>query len=287
MIAQIETGKAADSGPYQVRGDAARHRAALYAVLAQALSAPGRALCDAVEQNILPVVIEQALHRQPLSYVRDLDLGFLGKLTAPAGCGVFEDMLMAEYTRLFALNMHCPQYEADYVSRNSFNWAHVISAVTGMYSNFGVQLASGVGERPDHIAVELDFMNLLAAKEAHARELNHPGRTRLSRRAQKLFFASHLSRWAVAFARKLGEETRLDFYKGVAGFTETLMIAEARYWSVGLQTPEFQADSAATGHPGAKATTCGCSEGVQQPEALAQLVPQTQVPVQQIAGGKE
>jgi putative dimethyl sulfoxide reductase chaperone len=287
MIAQIETHTAGTVHPRHGHVVTPRHRAALYAVLAQSLSAPTRALCDAVEQGVLPAVIHEALHRLPVKYGCRFDLSCLDKLTPPAGCVDFAGMLMAEYTRLFALNLHCPQYEADYVSRSSFNWAHIISAVSSMYSNFGVQLASGVGERPDHMAVELDFMNLLAAREARARELNHVAKIKVSRRAQKLFFASHVSQWCVPFARKLAQETRIDFYQGIAALTESLMAADARYWNVELNTSDFQA-APVPGERGAnEAAACGCSQGAQQTAPLTQIMPQALAHIQHMAGGEE
>jgi DMSO reductase family type II enzyme chaperone len=286
MVAQIQADQGSACSPQQVAGNSARQRAAVYAVLAQAISVPRRALCEAVEQGILPAVIEQALHSLPPRYVRGLDFSFLDKLAPAGGNAAFADVLLAEYTRLFALNLHCPQYEADYVSRNSFNWAQVISAVTGMYSNFGVQLASDVGERPDHIAIELDFMNLLAGKEARVRALKQVSRIKVCRKAQKLFFSSHLSRWAVLFARRLRQETRLDFYRALADLMEGFLRAEARYWSIELQA-EVQPDPADHNRPGSRAADCDCSRGVQESQVLTQLVPQTQVPVQPIAGGKD
>ena len=279
MIAQIETSRR--QAPQPQGFGKARYRAALYAVLAQALSAPRRAICDAVEQGILPVLIEDALGYFPANYLGTRTFSFLEKLNPPSGV-MFSDALMAEYTRLFALNLHCPQYEADYVSRSSFNWSHVISSVTGMYSNFGVQLATGVGERPDHIAVELDFMNLLAAKEAHARELNQAANVKVCRRAQKLFIASHLSRWGAIFACKLREETRLDFYLGVAALMEVFMSAEARYWGAELRTSSCEADPVA-----AEASACGCQEGSQTVGSLTQITQQPQTSVQHASGGKE
>jgi putative dimethyl sulfoxide reductase chaperone len=279
MIAQIETSRR--QAPQPQGFGKARYRAALYAVLAQALSAPRRALCDAVEQGILPVLIEDALGYFPAKYLGTRTSSFLEKLNSPSGV-IFSDALMAEYTRLFALNLHCPQYEADYVSRSSFNWSHVISSVTGMYSNFGVQLASGVGERPDHIAVELDFMNLLATKEAHARKLNQAANVKVCRRAQKLFIASHLSRWGVIFARKLREETRLDFYLGVAALMEEFISAEAKYWGAELRTSSCEVDPVA-----AEASACGCPEGSQPVGSLTQITQQPQTPVQHASGGKE
>ena len=195
-------------------------------------------MCEAIEQGVFSELIRYALAHLPKRYVRDLDMSFVDELGPKATAGSVADAISAEYARLFALNLQCPQYEADYLAPNSFSSVHVIAAVTSMYSTFGVQLASGVGERPDHIAIELDFMNLLASKEAHARQMRRPENFKMCRRAQRLFFSSHLSRWGMAFARNLGEETKLPFYQGIRRFMETLLVAEARFLKVQLQDPQ-------------------------------------------------
>jgi hypothetical protein len=80
-------------------------------------------------------------------------------------------------------------------------------------------------------------MSLLAGKEAHARESLQVANVRLCRRAQRVFFRSHLSRWAEAFARKLREETRLEFYRGISDLLEALLAAETRYWKIQPEAP--------------------------------------------------
>ncbi len=72
--------------------------------------------------------------------------------------------------------------------------------VGGFYRAFGVEIADG-GERVDHIAAELEFMNLLAVKEAIA--LGEEGVTegpgehaQICRDASRAFLRDHLTRWA-------------------------------------------------------------------------------------------
>lgn len=248
-------------------------RSMLYSVLAQALAAPTRILCDAVESGELATLVDHAARQMPAFYSRGLTSGPLRRLAWPKDAGNDEEAITVEYTRLFALNVHCPQYEADYLGLSAFNWAQVISAVTNMYSVFGVQLGEGVKERPDHIAVELDFMNLLAAREARARELGDRERMRIHRDAQKVFFASHLAQWGPDFAHKLREETRIAFYRSVAGLLDAFLGAEARLLktklgrmeqsSLAAYQPERQLDEKGA---------CGCdATSTPSPAPLIQL----------------
>ena len=257
------------------RVEVARCRAMLYSVLAQSLSAPTRSLCDAVNHGEMSLLAEHAVAQLPASHTRGMDRVFLKQLSWATEAGSAEDILGMEYTRLFALNVHCPQYEADYLGHNSFHWSQVISSVSSMYSVFGVQLGEGVAERPDHIAVELDFMNLLTAREARAREFNKRERTRVYRQAEKKFFASHLARWGVSFARRLREETRLDFYNGIGLLLETFLYAEGRRLKTELADPDVSAQTNDDTTQRGTVAACGCNENATQQSELVQVNPIT------------
>jgi DMSO reductase family type II enzyme chaperone len=255
------------------RLEVARCRAMLYSLVAQSLSAPTRSFCDAVHCGEISLLAEHALAQLPTSYTRGMDMSFLKQLSWATELGSAEDIIGMEYTRLFALNVHCPQYEADYSGHSSFHWSQVISSVSSMYSVFGVQLGEGVAERPDHIAVELDFMNLLTVREARAHELNKRERTRVYRQAEKIFFASHLARWGVGFARRLKEETRLDFYNGIGLLLETFLYAEGRRLNAELTDPDSSTQANDDAPQRGTAATCGCTENATPPSELIQLNP--------------
>ncbi len=68
--------------------------------------------------------------------------------------------------------------------------------VAGFYKAFGVEVESS-GERPDHIAAELEFMNLLAVKEYVALQEEGEGEhADVCRNASRAFLRDHLARWA-------------------------------------------------------------------------------------------
>jgi TorA maturation chaperone TorD len=67
-----------------------------------------------------------------------------------------------------------------------------------------MQVADTAAERPDHIGMELEFMSVLAAREAYAREHQlDEAQFEICLDAQKKFLREHLGRWAPAFARRL------------------------------------------------------------------------------------
>jgi len=75
--------------------------------------------------------------------------------------------------------------------------------VAGFYKAFGVEVGPG-GERVDHIATELEFMNLLAVKESIALQQEGEGEhAQICRDASRSFLRDHLGRWVRPFAEKL------------------------------------------------------------------------------------
>ncbi len=210
------------------RGHRARCRAIMYSFLAQALSAPAPSLCRAIENGALGPVLLRALEGTPARYRRKVALACLDKIAGATGKQPTA-ALEAEYTRLFALNVLCPQYEADYISTGAENAVHTIAKVARFYSALGLRVADGVGERPDHIALELDFMSFLAIKEAWASERDQRANAKSCRRAQTLFLSSHLWLWGATFARSLADATGFRFYLGVRELLEGWLAAEAQY----------------------------------------------------------
>jgi TorA maturation chaperone TorD len=220
----------------------------------QGLSTPTEALCRALGDDTFGTVLQHAFGGAPRTHRRQFDKD----LAAAAAGKVAMDGLLVEYTRLFGTDLVCPHYEADYVAAGSFRLAQVLADVTGFYAAFGVRVSDIAHERPDHIVVELDFMNFLATREAHAAGQGQSEKARLCRQAQRLFFERHLGRWAIVFSGNFGAAARLDFYLRLRRLLETLLVAEAEYLRIplagievkpGAQDPDADADSASVcGH---------------------------------------
>jgi TorA maturation chaperone TorD len=81
---------------------------------------------------------------------------------------------------------------------------HRLADLAAFYAAFGLEMAPDAAERHDHISIELEFMCVLAAKEAYALEHQLDGeQAALCREAQKKFLREHLGRWTPAFTRRL------------------------------------------------------------------------------------
>ena len=155
-------------------------------------------------------------------------LGHPELAAAVAGAGP-EGTLAAEFARLFNPSVHanCPPYGTEYTAAHVFMRAQQLADVAGFYRAFGLRVAAGFRERPDHIATELEFMQVLALKEAQAlarRERAHAG---ICRRAQARFLREQLGRWLAPYAAKLAALDGGGFYARVAGLARDFVAKDA------------------------------------------------------------
>lgn len=110
---------------------------------------------------------------------------------------------------------------------------HRLADLAGFYRAFGMELAEEADERPDHVSVELEFMCILAAKEAWARERGpDPEGIRVCAGAQRKFLREHVGLWVPAFARRLEGRTENPVLRGVARCTFAFVQAECVRWGV-------------------------------------------------------
>ena len=148
---------------------------------------------------------------------------------ATATSGVPAAPLATEFARLFNPSLHanCPPYGTEYTGSHVFMRAQQLADVAGFYRAFGLRVAAGFRERPDHIATELEFMQVLALKEARAlarRERAHAG---ICRRAQARFLQEQLGRWLAPYTAKLAAQDGEGFYARVAGLARDFVAKEA------------------------------------------------------------
>jgi DMSO reductase family type II enzyme chaperone len=102
---------------------------------------------------------------------------------------------------LRAFDELCPPYEGNY--RPPSERSALLLEIRAFYRHFGLSMAEG-GELEDHLAAELDFMQVLAQGRA-------------SRRAQGDFLDRHLRRWLPRFAADARRRLRSPFFRKLAG----------------------------------------------------------------------
>ncbi|HEY5911306.1 MAG TPA: molecular chaperone TorD family protein [Verrucomicrobiae bacterium] len=142
----------------------------------------------------------------------------------------FESFL-SSYLAAFghAARGRCPLNEIEYgdLKADPLFQPHRLADLAAFYRAFGLEVAEDAGERHDHLCLELEFMCVLAAKEAYALE-HQSDRADLDccRDAQKRFLREHLGRWVPAFTRRLERLAGDTALAALAGLTRAFIEAE-------------------------------------------------------------
>ncbi len=134
----------------------------------------------------------------------------------------------AEHRRLFGHTVAhgCPPYETEYGRRHVFGQAQELGDVGGFYAAFGLRPAQS-GERPDHVACELEFLAVVALKEAYARARSDDAHAAVARDAAAAFLRDHLGRWLPAFAALAGQRAPGSGYAVLGAFASRLVAGHA------------------------------------------------------------
>ncbi len=167
-------------------------RVAVYRLLAMAFSYPDRDVRAALAEA-LPV--------------GEVGASLLDDATAKAVAALTDAVradpdLEADYQHVFTLSYSedCPPYETAFSAKHIFQQAAQQADIAGFMRAFGVDPH---GERPDHLATQLEFCYLLALKESRARELVEPDHVKICRDAQRNFQRQHLARWAPLIGQRI------------------------------------------------------------------------------------
>ena len=201
-----------------LRGALARAQA--YGLLARAFGRPDAELESEVNSGRFGAALQEAL--------AILDCAEAAALGAVLDGQPSDDDLGADFMRLFnpSLEANCPPYETEYTGAHVFMRAQQLADVAGFYRAFGLKIASSFHERPDHIAAELEFMQVLALKEARALARGERANAGICRRAQARFLKEHLGRWLAPYAERLSAVSH-NFYARLASLARWLAAWDA------------------------------------------------------------
>ena len=150
------------------------------------------------------------------------------------------DALEGEHRRVLGhtINKECPPYETFYgVSQVDFQQSHLMADISGFFRAFGFQVSDTAFERIDHVAVELEFMQVLAAKEAYARSRGDEEHAQIVREGEAAFLGDHLGKWAPTFGRRIHQRSPDGIYGLWGRLLDAFLEAEARYLGVGPLDP--------------------------------------------------
>ena len=230
-------GEGAERDPewLQTSLDTAVARSFLYRFIAKAFEDPERdgwqSLCQAELQAAFGSAVRALAEGAPPNL--ESAAGKLFGHLKPDGYTAFE----SDYVTCFGHTVRgdCPMNEIEYgdIKADPLFQPHRLADLGAFYAAFGLEIGHDAAERQDHISIELEFMSVLAAKEAYAIEHNFDDeQTTLVRDAQKKFLREHLGRWTPAFTRRLSRIAGDGSLGALANFTCEFITADCVRFNV-------------------------------------------------------
>lgn len=136
--------------------------------------------------------------------------------------------LAVEYTRLFlGPGDHVAPYSSVHMTRQK---GALWGASTGDFMAFiesaGLEFKSDYKDLPDHIGVELEFMEQVALREARALVESDEAMAAACRDLESRFLQDHLGRWFPKFCAKVVAEAENSFYRETAKLAEGFLNSE-------------------------------------------------------------
>ncbi len=170
------------------------------------------------------------------------------KLMVDAGCTIdphyyrnkpvehIEEELACEYAGLFiGPGEHIPPYESIYVPDSTgkvgYYWGECTVDMKNWVEHYGLEISEKFDSIPDHISIELEFMQKLIEQERLSRERGDRETTERCIEVEKTFFHKHINSWVPTFCESVIEAANLDFYREAARLTRDFIREEERLLS--------------------------------------------------------
>lgn len=145
----------------------------------------------------------------------------------------------------------CPPYETEYVpSKYTFQRSNMLADVAGFYNAFGLQTSTSNPDRPDHVALECEFMAQLLGLQWQASQSAAPeakSQAEVCQQAAHRFLQEHVAWWFPAFGKLLSLQDPGGFYEAVANFLAALIAAERAL--TGIAVPNQQVEPSPIENP--------------------------------------
>ena len=191
----------------------ARHRSNIYGLLA-----------TVYRQEITSDLLHQINDPQFLGILSDIGLEGIDDFLQNPENELLED-LAVEYARLFlGPGKHVSPHESVHHQRDDGQWGKLWGASTAEVKKFvettGLSYSDDFKGMPDHISVELEFMQKLTLREEQAWKEEDADKATACRNVEKKFIEEHLIRWIPSFCEKVNQEAELPFYRSFAELTK-------------------------------------------------------------------
>ena len=201
----------------------ARARADAYHAIALLLLPPAEELTEGLDSGGLSRTLDQAVGRLALGTgealvdaVRALE-------------GQTQEQLEQRHFSTFGASVGAahPPYSTEYERDAGFRKEQELADIAGFYRAFGVGLADGLHERPDHLGIEADFLAFLSMKEALALSRGEAEHLDIVAQARVRFARDYVLPAARCFADRLAAEGRGEPFFAAAALLRELLVADA------------------------------------------------------------
>lgn len=176
------------------------------------------------EERCLPAIADllEDLSPDAARYARD---------AAYAGEQASLESLAVEHARMFIGPFHlvAPPYGSMYLDDAKTVMGESTGKVFAFYGACGLHLADDFHELPDHIAVELEFLSVLAHRQRESSAAGDLGEANRFAGLQMSFLDRFLLPWLPPFTRSILEGTESPFYQAIARCTETYVTCDRGY----------------------------------------------------------
>lgn len=137
--------------------------------------------------------------------------------------------LLVDYTRLFLgpIEALAMPYGASWLKPAVETEENPLPAVLELYQEGGFEIDGELGELPDHVAVELEFLYLLTFTQHQAEAADNPEELSATRALRQRFLKEHLGAWIGPFTAAMQAHAETAFYRELALLTKCFVRMES------------------------------------------------------------
>jgi len=142
-----------------------------------------------------------------------------------------EEELAVEYTALFiGPGKHINPYESIYVPDSTgkvgYYWGECTADMKKWVEHYGLKISEKFESIPDHISIELEFMQRVVEQEHLSWQRDDEETARRCIEVEKTFFNKHIIKWVPLFFNKIIGTATLDFYREIARIGKDFILDE-------------------------------------------------------------
>ena len=203
-----------------------RQRAATYGLLGRLFRVEvDQPLLDELHANRYPASTGNALvdegYRDIATYLSNIDERSVTQLAV-------------DYTRTFigygvdAYSAAFP-FESVYTSEKRLKMQDARDEVLAIYHAYALDKDESWEENEDHLAVELEFMQVMCTRSAMSLEAGDEAQATRQLEVQKNFLEDHLNAWVPMMTADIARISKTKFYQGLGKLTEGFLEEDARF----------------------------------------------------------